>query len=159
MTALRFFSLSSTSWSRIFLFAPIFFRFNSWRYLQLNSNQVGLAINMTSKTQNCGVKFHNDAKMLKNLYFSVSVMSLLFSILYDYIFHQNEIRMSYQAILRLWVGAFRMTCTAKTKYRNFETNNPRKGISGSQSQFLHSCIYERFIYSNDRSAYSARGNI
>jgi hypothetical protein len=27
--------------------------------------------------------------------------------------------------------------TAKTKYRNFETNIPRKGISGSQSQFPH----------------------
>jgi hypothetical protein len=29
---------------------------------------------------------------------------------------------------------------AKTKYRNFETNIPRKGISGSQSQFPHSCV-------------------
>jgi hypothetical protein len=37
--------------------------------------------------------------------------------------------------------------TAKTKYRNFETNIPRKGISGSQFQFLHSCVWcERFIY-------------
>jgi hypothetical protein len=32
--------------------------------------------------------------------------------------------------------------TAKTKYRNFEANIPRKGISGSQSQFPHSCICE-----------------
>ncbi len=35
---------------------------------------------------------------------------------------------------------------AKTKHRNFETNIPRKGISGSQSQFLHSCVCEWFIY-------------
>ncbi len=48
--------------------------------------------------------------------------------------------------------------TAKTKYRNFETNIPRKEISGSQSQFPHSCVCERFIYSHDRSLYSA-GNM
>ncbi len=34
------------------------------------------------------------------------------------------------------------TCTEKTKYRNFETNIPRKGISGSQSQSPHSCVCE-----------------
>jgi hypothetical protein len=61
--------------------------------------------------------------------------------------------------LRLWgVGspnstdwrkslALCLLCTAKTKCRNFETNIPRKGISGSQSQFPHSCVCERFIYS------------
>jgi hypothetical protein len=43
--------------------------------------------------------------------------------------------------------------TAKKKYRNFETNIPRKGISGSQSQFPHSCICEQFIYSHGRSPY------
>ncbi len=32
-----------------------------------------------------------------------------------------------------------------TKYRNFETNIPRKGISGHQPQFPQSCVYERFI--------------
>jgi hypothetical protein len=32
--------------------------------------------------------------------------------------------------------------TAKTKYRNFETNIPRKGISGPQSQFPHSYVCE-----------------
>ncbi len=37
----------------------------------------------------------------------------------------------------------------KTKYRNFETNIPRKGILGSQSQFPYSCICEWFIYSHD----------
>jgi hypothetical protein len=36
--------------------------------------------------------------------------------------------------------------TAKTKYRYFETNIPRKGISGPQSQFPHSCVCEPFIY-------------
>jgi hypothetical protein len=49
--------------------------------------------------------------------------------------------------------------TAKTKYRNFETNIPRKGISGSQSQFPQSCVCEWFIYSHDWSAYSAGGNM
>jgi hypothetical protein len=32
--------------------------------------------------------------------------------------------------------------TAKTKYRNFDTYIPRKGISGSQSQFPHSRVWE-----------------
>jgi hypothetical protein len=50
-------------------------------------------------------------------------------------------------------------CTAKKKYRNFETNIPRKGISGPQSQFPHSCVCERFIYSHDGSPYSAGGNM
>ncbi len=49
--------------------------------------------------------------------------------------------------------------TANTKYRNFETNIPRKGISGSQSQFPHSFVCEWFIYSHDLSAYSAGGNM
>ncbi len=38
--------------------------------------------------------------------------------------------------------------TAKTKCRKFETNIPRKGISKSQSQFPHSCVCERIIYSH-----------
>jgi hypothetical protein len=55
--------------------------------------------------------------------------------------------------------------TQKLHYRvtlqrqNTETNIPRKGILGSQSQFPHSCVFERFIYSHDRSAYSAGGNM
>ncbi len=47
--------------------------------------------------------------------------------------------------------------TAKTQYRKFETNIPRKGIARPQSQFTHSCVCERFIYSRDRSAFSAAG--
>jgi hypothetical protein len=38
-----------------------------------------------------------------------------------------------------------------------EKNNPRKGIVRPQSQFPHSCVCERFIYSHDQSAYSAAG--
>jgi hypothetical protein len=34
-------------------------------------------------------------------------------------------------------------CTAKTNCRKFETNITRKGISGPQSQFPHSCVCER----------------
>jgi hypothetical protein len=48
--------------------------------------------------------------------------------------------------------------TAKTKCRKFETNIPRKGISGPQSQFPHS-VCERIIYSHDGSASSAGGNM
>ncbi len=44
--------------------------------------------------------------------------------------------------------------TAKTRYRKFETNIPRKGIDRPHSQFPHSCVCERFIYSLNRSAYS-----
>ncbi len=47
--------------------------------------------------------------------------------------------------------------TAKTQYRKFETNFPRKGSAQLQSQFLHSCFCKRFIYSPDLSAYSAAG--
>ncbi len=35
---------------------------------------------------------------------------------------------------------------------------PRKGIAQPQSQFPHSCVCERLIYSQDRSANSAAGN-
>jgi hypothetical protein len=35
----------------------------------------------------------------------------------------------------------------------------RRGIAQHQSQFPHSCVYERFMYSHDRSAYSAAGNM
>ncbi len=48
-------------------------------------------------------------------------------------------------------------CTAKIQYRKFEQNIPRKGISRLQSQFPHSCVCERLIYSHDRSAYSPTG--
>ncbi len=59
--------------------------------------------------------------------------------------------------------AYGNECTAKTQYRKIrETSIPRKGIARPQSQFPHSCVCERFIYSHDRyshdrSAYSAGG--
>ncbi len=49
--------------------------------------------------------------------------------------------------------------TAKTKCRKFETNIPRKGMSGPQSQFPHLCVCERIIYSHGGSAFSAGGNM
>jgi hypothetical protein len=49
--------------------------------------------------------------------------------------------------------------TAKTKCRKFETNIHRKRISGPQSQFPHSCVCERIIYSHVGSAFSAWGNM
>jgi hypothetical protein len=47
--------------------------------------------------------------------------------------------------------------TAKTQYRKFETNIPRKGIARPQPQFPYSCVCERFIYSHNWSDYSATG--
>jgi hypothetical protein len=38
-----------------------------------------------------------------------------------------------------------------------EINIPSKGITRPQSQFPHSCVCERFLYSHDGSAYSAAG--
>ncbi len=49
--------------------------------------------------------------------------------------------------------------TAKTKCRKFETHIPRKGKSGPQSQFPHSCVCERIIYFHVGSAFSAGGNM
>jgi hypothetical protein len=49
------------------------------------------------------------------------------------------------------------TQTAKNPYRKLEKNIPRKGIARPQSQSPHSCVCERFLYSQDRSAYSAAG--
>ncbi len=47
-------------------------------------------------------------------------------------------------------------CSAKTHYQK-NKKNPRKGIARPQSQFPHSCVCERFMYSHDRSAYSTTG--
>jgi hypothetical protein len=44
-----------------------------------------------------------------------------------------------------------------TQYRKLKPNIPRKVNARIQSQFLHLCLCERFIYSPDRSAYSAAG--
>ncbi len=44
--------------------------------------------------------------------------------------------------------------TAKTQYRKFEPIIPRKGIEWHQSQFPHSCVCERFIYSHNWPAFS-----
>jgi hypothetical protein len=37
--------------------------------------------------------------------------------------------------------------------RKFKTNIPRNETARPHSQFIHSCISERFIYSQVRSAY------
>ncbi len=49
--------------------------------------------------------------------------------------------------------------TAKNQYRKLETNIPWQGIVRPQSHFPHSCVSGRFIYSHDRSAYSAEGKM
>jgi hypothetical protein len=52
-----------------------------------------------------------------------------------------------------------VNCTAKNQHQKFKTNIPRKVIARAQSQFPHSCVCERFIYSHDGFAYSAAGNM
>ncbi len=47
----------------------------------------------------------------------------------------------------------------KKQYNKIETNIPRKGIARPKSQFPHSCVCERFIYSHGRSASSDAGNM
>ncbi len=42
---------------------------------------------------------------------------------------------------------------------NSKENIHREGTARSQSQLLHSCFCERFIYSRHRSAYSAAGKL
>jgi len=42
----------------------------------------------------------------------------------------------------------------KEPIQKIRTNIPRKRIAKPQSQFPHSCVCERFIYSHHRSAYS-----
>ncbi len=57
-----------------------------------------------------------------------------------------------------WCAArWSVSHTAKTQYQKFKTYIPRKGIARPKSQFPHSSVCERFIYSHDRSAYSAAG--
>jgi hypothetical protein len=46
----------------------------------------------------------------------------------------------------LVIFTLHISYTAKTKCRKFETNISRKGISGPQSQFPHSCVCERIMY-------------
>jgi hypothetical protein len=48
-------------------------------------------------------------------------------------------------------------CTLKTQFLKFEKNIPKKGTAQPESQSLHSCFCEQFIYSHGRSAYSAAG--
>ncbi len=54
-------------------------------------------------------------------------------------------------------GCMKKEYTAKTQYRKFEKNIPRKEIARPQSLLPHLCVCERFMYSHDRSDYSAAG--
>ncbi len=66
----------------------------------------------------------------------------------------NELCLGQLKLSWVLIGAI---CIAKTQYRKFETNISRKGITRPQSQYPHPCVCERFMYSHDRSAYSAAG--
>jgi hypothetical protein len=61
--------------------------------------------------------------------------------------------------LKIEAAVYCHSHTAKKKCRKLEANIPRKEISGHQSQFPHSCVFERIIYSHDGSAVSAGGNM
>ncbi len=50
-----------------------------------------------------------------------------------------------------WSGLLYYLCS--TLQRNFDLCIPRKGTVRPQSQYQHSCVWERFIYSLDRSTY------
>ncbi len=60
--------------------------------------------------------------------------------------------------MNLWYSNLCIPCTAKKKCQKFEVNIPKKGMSRSQSQFPHSCVCERIIYSHDGAVVSAGGN-
>jgi hypothetical protein len=55
-------------------------------------------------------------------------------------------------------NAFPQCCTANALYRKFETDIPRNETARPRSQFLHSCICERFTYSHDRSTNAVQQN-
>ncbi len=50
------------------------------------------------------------------------------------------------------------TCPLSTLRRKFEANIPRNETGRPLSQFLHSCVWERSIYSHDRSANEKQQN-
>jgi hypothetical protein len=54
-------------------------------------------------------------------------------------------------------GPPRRTVHCKDTIPKIRNKYPRKGTVRPQSQFLHSCVCDRFIYSHDWSAYSAAG--
>jgi hypothetical protein len=83
-----------------------------------------------------------------------SILRYIYSIhkYFSVIFYCDSIHLSILSYCILWVAMVLKFCphTAKTQYRKFETNIPREGIARPQSQ--HSCVSERFIYSQDGSA-------
>jgi hypothetical protein len=64
-----------------------------------------------------------------------------------YIFIFRLITSLSQLIVALRPNAAACVHSAKTQYRKFETNIPRKGTAWLQSQFLHSCFCKGFLYS------------
>jgi hypothetical protein len=57
------------------------------------------------------------------------------------------------------VEGWRALMRCKDKIPKFRNKYSQKRNIVSQSQFPHSCVCERFIYSHDRSPYSAGGNM
>ncbi len=71
--------------------------------------------------------------------------------LYALYFEQMALLLSCRPeTVRAWQIAL---CTANTLCRKFETNIPRNKTACPRSKFLHSCIFERFIFYHVRSDY------
>jgi hypothetical protein len=80
-----------------------------------------------------------------------------------YASHQSTERPSSKQHIGLVISVLH---TAKTKCQNFETNIPRKGISGekeyrglSPNFHIHASVSDLYIYYHDRYTYSAGGNM
>jgi hypothetical protein len=59
----------------------------------------------------------------------------------------------YMYVVIAFAGNMYSVCTTVALQRNFDLCIPRKGTARPQSQLPHSCVYERLIYSHDRSTY------
>ncbi len=116
-----------------------------------------LCLQNTLRWQDIGGKIERK-KVCQELYQVVwPVKKLWRRIALVYFIISNFVHYIIAGVTELFVICFKGMCwivinerghlkyTAKTKYRNFEANIPRKGISGSQSQFPHSWVCERII--------------
>ncbi len=85
---------------------------------------------------------------------SISILVLLLFLMVDF---EGGGRLYRQYSLRMTI--YYRKYTAKNQTKNWKQRFPRKGIARPQSPSPHSCVRGRFIYSHDRSAYYAAGNM
>ncbi len=100
------------------------------------------------KIQNKSTKL---IKKMRNLKCRISFFWFLQNGDFRYYHAPNPMSQLHNHIRRGACHLYCATCVIlaalKNQYRKFVTNIPRKGIVRPQSQFPHSCICERFIYS------------